>query len=61
MSEFTLEEYRLLKTAIEKETSTSDERSMMQNSLLDQLNNKISHLEELDAFAGECEGGACKL
>lgn len=61
MIDFSLEELRMLATALHNYTSLSDERSMMFAGLQETVNGAIEQQEELLEFAGECEGGACKL
>jgi hypothetical protein len=61
MNDLTLDELQMLHYALVNQRFTTDERTEMQLSLTAVLEERIAYLEELSAFADECEGGACKL
>ena len=61
MNDLTLDELQMLHYALVNQQFTTDERTETQLALTAVLEDRIAHLEELSAFAGECEGGACKL
>ena len=61
MIEFNKQDLINISNALASYTTLSSERTQMCMQLSAVISKEISRIEELEEFADECEGGACKL